>query len=231
TGPVGGAGPLLVAADWTGRQPPTALLGPWERRHAEALPPRRRRQFTAGRLTARAALGLAHGTAPPPLDIPADGNGAPYPVPWTGRALSISHTGTWAASAIGPPGALVGVDIERADACDPALLRRVFAPGEAPPPSARTATAHWARKEAALKAHRGTPPTLGHYRVDGDHVLVHGKENVPAVRTWEIPLPGLVLVVASGADDPPVHHILTGARILRLLGADRAPGRRPAERP
>ena len=78
----------------------------------------------AAALLLRDALGAAEETA-----LRYGPKGKPY---WeAGPAFSLSHSGDWAALAVGEPGMrAVGVDIERPRAARPSLMRRVCCPEE-----------------------------------------------------------------------------------------------------
>ncbi|MEU8567824.1 hypothetical protein AB0C51_05540 [Streptomyces pathocidini] len=67
----------VVVGDWRRDEPAYELLGRRERAHAETLPAWRRREWCAGRLTARAALTLHWGEPPRGLDILPAPDGAP----------------------------------------------------------------------------------------------------------------------------------------------------------
>jgi hypothetical protein len=220
---------LVLAVRWAGRLPPPHLLAPGERRHADGLPAWRGRQWSTGRLTARAALLMYLGDVPADLEILPGPDGAPEPagkdlVP---HVLSISHCDDWAACACGPATRALGVDVEQAGACDDALLARVSGPGE-PPPGRATATHGWARKEAAFKACRGSPPVLARYRLAGSaRVVASGDAARPdrALATWSASLPGAVLAVAGTDPRPPLLRVLDAA--AALTGISGRPARVP----
>ena len=215
---------VVLAVRWAGHCPPPHLLPPAEQRHAHGLPPWRARQWTTGRLTARAALLLYLRELPADLEILPAPDGAPVPTR-TALALSIAHCDEWTACACGPAGHALGVDVEEPGACDDALLARVSGPGEEPPGS-KTATDGWARKEAAFKACRGDPPVLTSYRLAGPgQVVASGRAGTAdrTLATWSAALPGAVLAVAGTDPRPPLLRILDAAAVLTAVAG--RPGR------
>jgi hypothetical protein len=213
---------MVLAVRWAGYPPPPHLLAPAERRHARGLPPWRARQWTAGRLTARAALLLYLCGLPADLEILPGPDGAPAPT-GTALTLSIAHCDEWAACACGPAGHALGVDVEEPGACDETLLARVSGPRDTLPGPA-TATHGWARKEAAFKACRGDPPVLTCYHLAGPgQVVASGADTDLTLATWSASLPGAVLAVAGTDPRPPLLRILDAAAVVTSIAS--RPGR------
>jgi hypothetical protein len=220
---------MVLAVRWSDYPPPFGLLAAAERRHALRLPPWRGRQWTTGRLTARAALLLYLRGLPADLEILPGPDGAPA-LTGTGTAshvLSIAHCDEWAACACGPAGHVLGVDVEEAGACDDTLLARVSVPGETGPGPA-TATHGWARKEAAFKACRGMPPVLTRYRLAGSARVVASGGAAHADRvlaTWTASLPGAVLAAAGTDPRPPVLRVIDARAVVTMMMSGQ-PGQR-----
>jgi 4'-phosphopantetheinyl transferase EntD len=215
---------VTVAVRWRGMDPPERLLHALERRYAAALPRWRRRQWVAGRLTARVSLRLAAGTPLAGVMIMPGPDGAPTVLGGEDRELSLSHTTQWAASACGPAGLRFGIDIETPGACDQALLARVSGPGETPvAPGA--ATVGWARKEAAFKACRGSPSLLRDFRLTGDSLVtpVYDGTAGRVLRTWWTHLNGAVLAVASDHPVPPPLTVLDAHDAVTILDGALSP--------
>lgn len=140
-------------------------FSPEEAAELMALPDRRRRDRTAGRLAAKRALAAhfreEHGWEAEDADLvlgnDADGRptltlpeGAPAPVP----SFSISHAAEGAVCAVAAPGRRVGVDLEAVVARPAEVIAFVAAPGEergAPPSDPEAQARLWTGKEAALK--------------------------------------------------------------------------------
>jgi 4'-phosphopantetheinyl transferase EntD len=138
-------------AHWNG-----ALLPEEEAQILRAVP-KRRRDFTAGRLCAREALARL-GLAPGPLLSDADR------VPrWPpGVVGSISHTAGWCGVAVAraEQAAGIGLDVEGDAPLDSRLVERICTPGErkafvrlAPPPAADWPKLVFSLKEAVYKAY------------------------------------------------------------------------------
>lgn len=221
----------MLAVRWSGYPAPPHLLAPAERNHMLGLPTWRARQWTTGRLTARAALLLYLRDIPADLEILPESDGAPVAAGpgMAQHTLSIAHCDGWAASACGPAGHALGVDVEEAGACDNTLLTRVSGPGETPPAPAM-ATHGWARKEAAFKACRGVPPLLTCYRLAAaGRVIVSGgrAQADRALATWSASLPGSVLAVAGTDPRPPLLWVLDAPAAITIM----MPGRPPASEP
>jgi 4'-phosphopantetheinyl transferase len=114
-------------------------------------------QFIAARGRMRHILADRMGRSPAALNFETGPHGKPA-LPG-GPAFNLSHSGGWAALALGPPGLALGIDIECHRPVDDDLAGRVFTPAErselaALAPSERLAGFHrgWTRKEAVLKA-------------------------------------------------------------------------------
>lgn len=124
--------------------------------------PAARRQFVAGRVLLRSALGRATGVAPEALHFRYGKGGKPF-LPG-GPPFSLSHSGDSVVVAVGtggPAGGRVGVDVEvvRPVRRMAAVVQRRFAPEESTwwaqaPPDRRVAAFFrvWSRKEAVAKA-------------------------------------------------------------------------------
>lgn len=217
-------GTLVVATRWSGHPPSDRFLGTAERHYARQLPSWRRREWTAGRLTVRATVRLALGEVPVGLEVLPAHDGAPQPR-WPGigdRVLSLAHCDVWTVCALGPGGVPLGVDVEEAGACDQALLARVRGPDEVPV-AGEPATLGWARKEAAFKACRGSPPLLSHYHLTGRRHVVAASAHTPSMTllTWSRTLPGAVLAVAGLHHDAPRLRVLHAAAVIAILRATR----------
>jgi phosphopantetheinyl transferase len=122
---------------------------------------RKRRQWLAGRVVAKAALQASRSPRPPlPFNtvpvLPLRGRSGPVASP-LGGYLSISHSHVIAAAAHAPDP--IGVDIERLRAFSP-FARRHFLSAEesrllnATDPSDPALTLLWSAKEAAIKSRR-----------------------------------------------------------------------------
>jgi 4'-phosphopantetheinyl transferase len=102
---------------------------------------------------------LAAQTGQPPRDIVLTTGPRGKPALPGGPAFNLSHSGGWAALALGPATVDLGIDIEAHRPVDDALIARVFSPAErrahdALAPSDRLPGFFrgWTRKEALLKA-------------------------------------------------------------------------------
>lgn len=162
-------GPSTVHVTW-GRvgalgadtQVPCGLATDEVARAKRTSDPAARRQFVAGRILLRSALGRATGVAPEALHLRYGKGGKPY-LPG-GPPFSLSHSGDSVVVAVGtggPAGGRVGVDVEvvRPVRRIAAVVQRRFAPEEATwwaqaPPDRRVAAFFhvWSRKEAVAKA-------------------------------------------------------------------------------
>lgn len=121
----------------------------------------RRRQFVAGRVLLRLALGELLGVAPRAVVLGERPGNAPALVrpERPGAGLSIAHSGEWVACAVSREGP-VGVDVERHEPARDlaALAEQAFGAGTAAQlarldPAARTASFYrmWCRYEAHIK--------------------------------------------------------------------------------
>lgn len=111
---------------------------------------KRRREWLAGRLAAKALLSEAAGGAAPALfEIGMDRYGRPA---CRGTLLSISHSGGWALAALKPESDFLGADLEKIEERHPAWYADYFHSSELPAPEPSAATRLWAIKEAVMKA-------------------------------------------------------------------------------
>jgi 4'-phosphopantetheinyl transferase len=163
-------------------------LGQAERlRHARFVRAERRRQFVAGRVLLRRALGALLGVAPRTVELLERPGNAPALVfpELPGLGLSISHSGRWVACAVSLD-APVGLDIERIDATRDvvAIAEQAFGAEAAAQLAALDGAGRlqafyrrWCRYEAHIKLGSEPGPGGAH-----DHVFE---------------LPGLALVLSS----------------------------------
>ncbi len=155
---------VVLIVDWTKAPPPVNLLTQRERGLAERWPAWRAAEFTRGRIAAKAAVLTATGTPPADVEILRDPDGAPAPAVRGHRPLwrlSISHSGTVCAAAIGPQWTTIGVDVQPRDSHDHALARRMCGPADRIPPGTHP-TVVVSCKEAAYKACRQSRLPLGY---------------------------------------------------------------------
>ncbi|MCB1407011.1 MAG: 4'-phosphopantetheinyl transferase superfamily protein [Rhodobacteraceae bacterium] len=111
---------LAVAWAEIARADPATLFD-IERAAMRSAVPHRQREFTAGRIAARAAMGRD-------LAIPmADDRSPLWP---TGANGSISHAGGWAIAIAGQPEQMLGVDLERDEPLPGEVLDSVLTPTE-----------------------------------------------------------------------------------------------------
>lgn len=110
---------------------------------------KRRREWLAGRLAAKALLAGAGGRPPAELEVSPDRLGRPS---CGGELVSITHSGGWAAAAFKPGSAFLGLDLEVVEERHPAWYRDYFHPSELPSHDPSEATRLWTIKEALLKA-------------------------------------------------------------------------------
>lgn len=110
---------------------------------------KRRAEWLAGRLAAKALLAEYTGKPPAELEIESDLLGRPS---CGGALLSISHSGGWAVAAFKPGSSFLGLDLEKIEDRHPAWYSDYFHPAELPEPDASEGTRLWAVKEAAMKA-------------------------------------------------------------------------------
>jgi 4'-phosphopantetheinyl transferase EntD len=214
-----------MVTDWRSAVPNEALLGEREQAFASGLPPWRRREWTAARLTARAALLRVWGRLPATLEILAASDGAPE-ITAPGRrptALSLSHTGPLCACTVVEGDLPVGVDIEVVDDRNIALLPRIIGPDE-PAVCSADATLLWACKEAALKACRLASARMADYqvRLACDRITVSTPHHsAPGLRAWPTWIPRAVLVSAGVNLARPRVLAFEGTTVLTLLTAQR----------
>jgi len=113
---------------------------------------KRRGDWLGGRYAAKTLLGgeAADGKTLRNIEITCDAWGRPE---WSGKLLSITHSGPFRAAARGPGGIrFLGLDIEKAEPRDPAWYSDYFHKSELPEPDMDRAAALWTQKEAFLKA-------------------------------------------------------------------------------
>ncbi|MBI4351270.1 MAG: 4'-phosphopantetheinyl transferase superfamily protein [Elusimicrobia bacterium] len=119
-------------------------------RHAAFRMEKRRSEWLAGRLAAKALLAAAApGKKLSSFEITLDRLGRPC---CGSELLSISHSGGWALAAGKPGSAFLGADLEKIEERHPAWYRDYFHLFELPKPDPSEATRIWAVKEALLKA-------------------------------------------------------------------------------
>ena len=132
-------------------QAPEGALSPREAQVLEAFRiDKRRREWLAGRLAAKALLSEAEGGAPRSgLEITPDAYGRPS---CGSRLVSISHSNGWALAAYKEGSSFLGADLELVERRHPAWYSDYFHPSELPVPDPSAGTRLWAVKEAAVKA-------------------------------------------------------------------------------
>lgn len=130
---------------------PAGALSPAEALRLEAFRiDKRRREWLAGRLAAKALLSeAAAGAAASLFEIGMDKYGRPA---CRGTLVSISHSCGWALAAVKPGAVFLGADLERIEERHPAWYSDYFHPSELPSPDPSAATRLWAIKEAMMKA-------------------------------------------------------------------------------
>lgn len=109
---------------------------------------KRRREWLAGRLAAKALL-TAGGGNPADFEISMDKLGRPA---CGGALVSITHSNGWAAAAMKPGSSFLGLDLEKIEERHRAWYSDYFHPQELPSPDPSEATRLWTIKEALLKA-------------------------------------------------------------------------------
>jgi 4'-phosphopantetheinyl transferase len=148
-------GALVRLLPVEGQLPGAALSSDEAEAYAAFRVEKRRREWLAGRLAAKALLCAAEDRPNPAAFVVKPDH---YGRPSCGdRLLSISHSGDWALAALLPgPGCFLGADIEKVEPRHPAWYRDYFHPDEIAgghtAPEASDATRVWAIKEALLKA-------------------------------------------------------------------------------
>jgi 4'-phosphopantetheinyl transferase len=110
---------------------------------------KRRSEWLAGRLAAKAVAAADGGADFSALEIESDLLGRPS---CAGALLSISHSGGWAVAAAKPGASFLGVDLEKVEERHPAWYTDYFHPSELPKPDPSEGTRLWAIKEAIMKA-------------------------------------------------------------------------------
>lgn len=110
---------------------------------------KRRKEWLAGRLAAKALLAGAGEKDLSAFEIGMDRLGRPS---CGGALLSISHSGGWALAAAKPGSEFLGADLEKIEERHPAWYADYFHPAELPVPDPSAATRLWAIKEALMKA-------------------------------------------------------------------------------
>lgn len=161
------------------------------------------RRYTAARGGLRRVLATYARVAPRDLRF-AYGPGG-KPALSVGPAFNLSHSGGWAALAVGPPGLDLGLDIEGPAAWDPSLAQSFLSPQEnadldALPPEDRAAAflRCWTLKEALIKAQGdGLAIPLDSFTVAGSAagrpVLERAEPPLAPARDWvlrDLRLPG-----------------------------------------
>lgn len=131
-----------------GLAPGAALSEREAAQYAAFLMEKRRKEWLAGRLAAKALL-AGPGGNPAAFEINPDRLGRPS---CGGELVSISHSNGWALAAVKPGSAFLGADLEIVEARHPAWYRDYFHQSELPAPDPSAATRLWTVKEALLKA-------------------------------------------------------------------------------
>ncbi len=152
---------LAAELDAAGDAFACARLTPAERaRFATLRVPKRRAEWLAGRLAAKAAFArhAAAGTAPAEVSILSRPSRAPFIVEAPGLRLSISHCQDYAVAVVAAFD--IGVDVERTEARPAVLARAILCPDEerllehvcgCPAEVDAMVTRFWSRKEAVAK--------------------------------------------------------------------------------
>jgi len=131
-----------------GLEPGTALSGREAAVYAAFRIEKRRSEWLAGRLAAKALL-AEDGEKPAELEIGMDRLGRPC---CGARLVSISHSNGWALAAVKPGTTFLGADLEKIEERHPAWYSDYFHPSELPKPDPSEGTRLWALKEALMKA-------------------------------------------------------------------------------
>lgn len=199
--PATGARVKLVRVE--GLAPGAALSARETAQYAAFRVEKRRREWLAGRLAAKALLADGGG-APAAFEIGMDKYGRPS---CGGALVTISHSGGWALAALKPGAAFLGADLELVEERHPAWYRDYFHPSELPSPDPSEATRLWTIKEALLKALglglMADPLTI---KAGGERVALFGKAleryremGAPAFTVETRPAPeGFWTAVAAG---------------------------------
>lgn len=144
--PAAGTRVALLRVD--GLAPGTALSEREAARYAAFRIEKRRKEWLAGRLAAKALL-AAGGGNPAGFEISMDRLGRPS---CGGALVSITHSNGWAAAAMKPGSSFLGLDMELIEERHRAWYSDYFHPQELPVPDPSEATRLWTIKEALLKA-------------------------------------------------------------------------------
>lgn len=192
------------------------LLAPAERERARDLPPRRAREFVAGRATLRAVLAERTGTPPHELALSSDERGKPVLGAAAGElCFNVSHAGELALVALAA-GRALGVDVERVRprARLDRVAARVFSPAERERLERLEGAEQldffygtWTAREACLKATgEGMPASPERFDVPAwpagleDAVEVGGRGDRLALRRFA-PAPGYLAALAAPGTD------------------------------
>lgn len=143
------AGAALKLLSTAAPEPGAALSRSEADRLAAFRLDKRRREWLAGRLAAKALLAEAGGGALSSYEIGMDKYGRPS---CGGSLVSISHSNGWALAAHKPGCAFLGADLEKVEERHPAWYADYFHASELPSPDPSAATRLWAVKEAVMKA-------------------------------------------------------------------------------
>lgn len=144
--PAAGTSIALLRVD--GLAPGTALSAREAAQYAAFRMEKRRKEWLAGRLAAKALL-AAGGGNPADFEISMDKLGRPS---CGGALVSITHSNGWAAAAAKPGSSFLGLDLEKIEERHRAWYSDYFHPEELPLHDPSEATRLWTVKEALLKA-------------------------------------------------------------------------------
>ncbi|OGR38589.1 MAG: hypothetical protein A2X29_08265 [Elusimicrobia bacterium GWA2_64_40] len=144
--PAAGTSVALLRVD--GLAPGTALSEREALQYAAFRIEKRRKEWLAGRLAAKALL-TAGGGNPADFEISMDKLGRPS---CGGALVSITHSNGWAAAAMKPGCSFLGLDLEKIEERHRAWYSDYFHPQELPRHDPSEATRLWTVKEALLKA-------------------------------------------------------------------------------
>jgi len=144
--PATGTSVALLRVD--GLAPGQALSGREALQYAAFRIEKRRKEWLAGRLAAKALL-TAGGGDPADFEISMDKLGRPS---CGGALVSITHSNGWAAAAAKPGSSFLGLDLELIEERHRAWYSDYFHPQELPLHDPSEATRLWTIKEALLKA-------------------------------------------------------------------------------
>jgi 4'-phosphopantetheinyl transferase len=144
--PAAGASVALLRVD--GLAPGAALSEREALQYAAFRIEKRRKEWLAGRLAAKALL-TAGGGNPADFEISMDKLGRPS---CGGALVSITHSNGWAAAVMKPGSSFLGLDLELIEERHRAWYSDYFHPQELPLHDPSEATRLWTIKEALLKA-------------------------------------------------------------------------------